>query len=411
LVVLVSKEAAKQESIDNLRAQLTHEVALRTLVVHVAEDVGDWTRFMVDDLEISRAHRRDGWGRRLNDTGRKRSLAILLARSMGWSSLLLLDDDVYTDAEKGHDSCDRHGTPDSRTLDETTLQAAVAAVEAGEHAVVGFVVQDFDDNSVLFRMCKVLGEKPTQFIGGGAMICRVDDRTPFFSSIYNEDWLFLLALVLWSENHRAWAQAGSLHQDPYPAYEASRAASEELGDLLGEGMMSLVRPGQRELPILSVHDWWKVIRQRVALRQELSDAVDQWSDPEREQMALALKTVAVIHDDLKSDAAFWCRQFLEYEYAWRKDLKVWFGLLRKPPEPHALFGSNEVMTAGVAVLAGALEDFVNEYRADRQGLLSLNFFRRLWAKVRRPGESRVAALAFPKIIARESDPVSTSISS
>jgi hypothetical protein len=363
LVVLVSKEAAKRESIDDLRAQLGEEVAARTLVVHVADSPGNWTRFAVDELTISREHRQSaaGSGSPLNDAGRKRSLAILLARSMGWSSLLLLDDDVYTDVETDGQPCERHNALDPRTLDVTTLCAAVAAVEAGEHDVVGFVVQDFDDNSVLFRMCKVLGEKPRQFMGGGAMICRIDDRTPFFSSIYNEDWLFLLALVLWHGNRRPWAEAGSLHQDPYAPYETSRAASEELGDLLGEGMMSLVTAGAREVPIAGVHYWWAMIRQRIALRRELEAGVHEWPDPEKEQMALALKTVTEIHHRLECDQSFWCQQFVSYQYTWRRDLRTWFGFLRRPPKPQALFRSNEVASEGVTVLAGTVESFIEDH--------------------------------------------------
>jgi hypothetical protein len=413
LVVLVSKDAATSESIEGLRAQLAEDLAARTLVVRVADSPGKWTRFAVDRLEISRLRREagDGSGVPSNDTGRKRSLAILLARSMGWSSILLLDDDVYTDVETGSSSCVQHASPGGRTLDATTLRAAAAAVESGEHAVVGFVVQDFDDNSVLFRMCKVLGEKPTQFIGGGAMICRVDRHTPFFSSIYNEDWLFLLAHVLSQPNRRAWAEAGTLHQDPYPPYEASRADSEELGDLLGEGMMSLVTDGAGEIRIAGVHYWWAMIRQRMALRAELAAAVETSEDPEKEDMALALKSVAGVHDELDRHPSFWCHQFVSYQYTLRRDLRRWSRSLRRPPRPRALFRSNEVVPGGVSVLPGSPGRFVRVHKARRNGLPGSRRLSALLLKAGRRVMPRRRASSFPGVRADGSEPALTSASS
>ena len=126
----------------------------------------------------------------VNDTGRKRNLALLLAAGMNWSSVLMLDDDMFA-AVDGDGSPRRAHRP---TLDSASLRSAVRATREG-HLGVGWAAGGFDDNSVLCRIAGAMGAPQDQFIGAGALLVPISAQMPFFPSIYNEDWLFLLGLL------------------------------------------------------------------------------------------------------------------------------------------------------------------------------------------------------------------------
>jgi SAM-dependent methyltransferase len=334
-----------------------------TLVLRTSRKATKLTSFGVDDLPVSGAYRRGGdvfgEGRlKVNDVGRKRNLALLLAAGLRWRNALLLDDDMFAVVDGDGEPHDPH----PRTLDQDSLRSAVRAVREGGHLAVGWAARGFDDNSVLCRIAAQMGDPQEQFIGGGALLVPVDSRTPFFPSIYNEDWLFLLALRRHRvADHVELLDGGDVHQDEYPAYLASRAAAEELGDVLGEGLASLLHEdGGDEAGSDSF--WRKALEKRREFQAELYERVEASDHDLRTEMLKALDMMASVQRQLREGEDFWVSQFLTYSKVWRKDLRDWGRRLHPDdlPKPGRLLASKEFDLARTFGRPERPEDFLRE---------------------------------------------------
>jgi hypothetical protein len=350
LVIVVSKDGATRAALTALEQTLAGagRAAPATLVLHLSSTPTRKTRFDVDDLEISRAYRRGGGsdsGRvDANDVGRKRNLLLLLARSMRWRTLLFLDDDVFdaSSAKPAH----------RPTLDLGSLAAATSAVTSGRSAAVGWALRDFDDNSVLCRIRGLLGHHQDQFVGAGALLVDVDADLPFFPAVYNEDWLFLLRLLTSGRPHPV-LDGGHVHQDEYDPFPAARAASEEIGDLIGEGLLSLVQSGgPHALHQASDEFWRQAVRARRAMLEELRRRVDGARDVDWAELPKALDAVAAIHERLLLEEASWIAQIQTFVQVWHGDLGRWRRCLYRdaPPRPRAFLDGPEFVPQRTRVI-------------------------------------------------------------
>lgn len=208
-----------------------------------------------DDLLVAKLHRDC-------DLGLKRNLGLLLGRMCKWEAALLLDDDLRsTPASRPVDA--------ARRLDPLERLGNVLADFAtypGLHAA-GYFQRDMDDNSVVCHARRLVGRPQEIFISGGAMAVRVAGPLPFFSKAYNEDWLFLLPLIIGGRHilpSSAVRYVGTIHQDSYYPFTVPRARAEELGDLLAEGLFSLIgEPREDVLSFASSGPFWEqAIEQR-----------------------------------------------------------------------------------------------------------------------------------------------------
>ena len=366
LVVLVSHEAGTGAGVAALERQITvptdrGQAQPDTLVLRTTRKATRLTSFGVDDLPISRAYRRGGdvfgEGRlKVNDVGRKRNLALLLAAGLRWPNALLLDDDMFAVVDGDGE---RH-RPHPRTLDEQTLRSAVRAVREGGNLAVGWAARGFDDNSVLCRIAAEMGEPQDQFIGAGALLVPVDSRTAFFPSIYNEDWLFLLGLRRHRvADRRELLDGGDVHQDEYPAYLASRAAAEELGDVLGEGLASLLHENGGD-EAGSEPFWRSALRKRRQLRAGLHERVADSRHDLRLEMLKALDAMATVQQRLSDEEDYWVSQLATYSKVWRDDLRTWGRRLHPDdlPKPDRLVASKEFEGARTFGRFEHAEDFL-----------------------------------------------------
>jgi hypothetical protein len=207
-----------------------------------------------------------------------------------------------------------------------------------------------------------MGAPQAQFIGGGALLVPVDVRTPFFPSIYNEDWLFLLGL----RRHRMADRAelldgGDVHQDEYPAYLASRAAAEELGDVLGEGLASLLHEDGND-DAGSESFWRNALRERRRFRVQLHERVADSGHELRAEMLKALEAMAIVQERLSGEEDYWVSQLVKYSRVWRADLRDWGRRLHPDdlPKPGRLLGSKEFDMARTFGRFDRPEDFLRE---------------------------------------------------
>jgi hypothetical protein len=156
--------------------------------------------------------------------------------------------------------------------------------------------------------------------------------------------LFLLALLRRKVDGSAeLLDAGDIHQDDYPAFLPRRAAAEELGDVLGEGLMSLAqvgRPNEAHSPTF----WRHALAHRREFRQRLEDWLSDGRHDMGRDMLGALAAIRRVQRRVAQNEAYWVAQFIAYTQQWEKDLKTWGRRLHPDdlPRPERLLGSREV---------------------------------------------------------------------
>jgi hypothetical protein len=259
--------------------------------------------------------------RRSNDVGLKRNLGLVLARMYGWKNILLLDDDISRLRLQD-------GTVSSFFGLANFADALIALGERDTRAI-GWVLDEFPDNSVVCHARGLAGLRQDKFIGGGALLVRCDTPLPFFPATYNEDWLFLLPFML-NEGRTAGAlvEGGLVGQDPYPVYLTKRAASEELGDTLGEGLFNLLQlPRSLFLDHSLSYEYWRdAVAGRITMMNEVVDRLDpDRATPERAgeigSATVAVNAALKVHHDPEIPDV--SRALATYCRAWQHDLHTW----------------------------------------------------------------------------------------
>ncbi|MEV4636290.1 hypothetical protein AB0J80_02965 [Actinoplanes sp. NPDC049548] len=256
----------------------------------IAVDLADVRLPAFESDRLLSAHRHLS---RTNDVSVKRNVGLAVARMLRWRSVAFVDDDI-TDL----------GPEAIRTAGGLLRDHNVAALEN-----VGY-----PDNSVVCHARRAVGMRQDTFVGGGAMAVRVNPRTPFFPTIYNEDWFFLVG----RRSVERVALCGKVSQREYDPYlSPDRARSQEFGDCLAEGLLAL---SDRERPALAADaDYWKAfLADRIAMIDEiLAQLGNRRQDDRHRRMVRALKVARGRCQII--DPAFCVR----YLAAWQDDLDLW----------------------------------------------------------------------------------------
>jgi hypothetical protein len=162
-----------------------------------------------------------------NTIAEARNKGLEAARACGWEHVMFLDDDIQIHQE----------------------QVMEAAGLLRHCQVAAFTAQYFPDNSVVRHAARAAGIPTPVFCSGGAML--VNMRTlpegQHFPDIYNEDWFFMHGLEV--------GDPGNMTQLPYDPFVPGRAAREEFGDLIAEGIQGK--------PVIYDRGFWEAaIRER-----------------------------------------------------------------------------------------------------------------------------------------------------
>jgi hypothetical protein len=249
---------------------------------------------------------------RNNDVGLKRNIGIVLARMLGWESVVFLDDDVR---QGGHD-----------LLRETwSLLGSDPALDAVGWACTG-AADALDrcscDNSMVCHAARLAGFEQDTFVGGGALGIRVTDSTPFFPSVYNEDWLFLFDLI----DRNAVALAGELTQLPYDPYQPPQIGwKQEFGDVLAEGLYRLFHEERNTEPArieraMQVSHWSRVVELRLSLIDDI-----------RVELLARMKQNRSLAGARARIGGDWPEALVDYVRSWRQDLVDWNRTLQRLP--------------------------------------------------------------------------------
>jgi hypothetical protein len=228
------------------------------------------------------------------DLSTKRNLGLVLARLLGWSRLLFVDDDI-------------------RGLEPGMLARGLSLL--GRHVAVGFRVDHWPDNSVVCHAHRLGGGEQDTFVGGSALLVDLAQACSFFPAIYNEDWLFLYH-HLRSGGVACAGRTAQLTYDPFASPQ--RAASEEFGDLIAETLLSSLHAGA-DAPASDRRFWHTGIRRRSLFLEGLSGRLLA-AGSGRAVDKPPLAAVAAARERLDEIEPGDCRSFVD---AWRADLSTW----------------------------------------------------------------------------------------
>jgi len=227
------------------------------------------------------------------DLSTKRNVGLILARMLRWERVFFLDDDI-------------------RDIAPPDLQTTVDML--GSFAAVGMRVTDFPDNSIVCHANRMTGGSQDVFVSGAALAVNCDQEIGYFPDIYNEDWLFLFDDVSVGGVGSSRVKATQLCY--YPFASPPRAAWQEFGDVIAEGLYALLHL-DRKLEHATREYWGSFLEARRVFLEKINTA-SQTSHPEmrsdiRYAVEEALKCLLMIKPDL-------CERYVGL---WRQDLDKW----------------------------------------------------------------------------------------
>ena len=286
---------------DEVRALLAKNSLPDAAVVAMPRKRGKW---ILRDFETTRyVHNGPGkavCGTRNSDLSMKRNTGLLFARMLGWERIFFMDDDISVSADT--------------VLSTVSLLGAVD----GGYRTAAMSVEKYPDNSVVCHARREVGEYQGVFVSGSVLA--VDCRGPFdfFPDLYNEDWLFFYR----DAAEERLATPGSLaEQLPYdPFADPQRAASQEFGDVIAEGLYALLHSGRGAEA--ADEEYWKRF---LAGRNKVLDDVGRRLSSLRSTMRpeLRRKIGAAIG---AAQQVLWRvtpKMCAEYVAAWQRDLGRW----------------------------------------------------------------------------------------
>lgn len=229
----------------------------------------------------------------VTDLSVKRNVSLLLARMMGWRRIFFLDDDI-------------------REIDPVDVQSVVSML--GSYPAAGMRVREFPDNSAVCHAHRAIGGLQDVFISGAALAVDCRRNNGFFPDIYNEDWLFNF------DNASRKLLGSSLHevtQERYnPFAEPERAGWQEFGDVLAEGLYTLLDLGL-DLEHATDGYWAYFLDARRTFLEAILGRADKMSLVNKDQLQLSVEMA------LKCSINIGPNLLERYTLLWRRDLRDW----------------------------------------------------------------------------------------
>lgn len=221
----------------------------------------------------------------------KRNIGLLLAKLRGWRKVMFLDDDI---------------------LGITPRTLARVAHHLENHRFAGLRTVAKEDNSVVCHANRLSGASQGIFVSGAALGVHTSDLPlDVFPDIYNEDW-FAFAHEASGNGVGCAGDTGQLDFKPFE--DPGRAAREEFGDVLAEGLYSLFSDSL-DLSRATRGFWGQFIASRAELIQEIETRLKEraiWTHESVQAQASLARALTQL-DKIQPD---YCVDFVE---AWRKD--------------------------------------------------------------------------------------------
>jgi hypothetical protein len=237
-----------------------------------------------------------------SDLAAKRNIGLLLARMLGWKRVFFLDDDI-------------------RDISSSDLHWTVSML-ADFHSV-GMQVDNLADNSIVCHALRMLGGEQDIFVSGAALAVNCDAPLGFFPDIYNEDWFFFYNHVVLRKLASSGRNATQLRYDLFA--QPQRAAWQEFGDVLAEGLYSLLH--EYSLAAHAEQGYWaRFLNARRGLLKKITAACSDGTRPDiPPEMVVAVDKALECSEQIRPEE---CARYVKL---WLGDLGRWERRLRDMP--------------------------------------------------------------------------------
>ncbi len=235
------------------------------------------------------------------DLSTKRNTGLLLARMVGWERVFFLDDDI-------------------RDLDASDLREV--ATMLGPYTAVGMRAVDFPDNSVVCHGHRITGGYQDVFISGSVLAVHCAETVAFFPEIYNEDWFFFYHAAEARQLGRHGRDATQLCYDPFA--NPQRAAGQEFGDVMAEGLYGLLH--DRIGADHATSDYWcSFLDSRMRFLEAVLARSERVEPYLRKRITSSIETAMVWSRQIKPSM---CEHYITL---WKQDLGTWKQRLKDIP--------------------------------------------------------------------------------
>jgi hypothetical protein len=326
LVILCSRDAKEAEVNDLLAARSFTDATVIEIPPTYSHqffefETTDWIKKKLPDACAVRDF----------DLSVKRNVGLVLARMLDWQRIFFMDDDI-------------------RDLDAAALLATVSLVADGEspnhhYYSAGMSADEFPDNSVVCHARRATGEFQDVFISGSALAVDCTASFGFFPDIYNEDWLFFYRDAEEGRLGSSGYTATQLRYDPFA--NPQRAAGEEFGDIIAEGLYALLDENLSS-EHATAERWSQFLADRKRILNEIIDHADKAPRDISEKMTKAVETAQKCLGEIQPEMC------VDYIRLWRRDLERWETTLKQIPNvasiPDALVKLGLMPTAADAAM-------------------------------------------------------------
>jgi hypothetical protein len=288
LLILCSQQLRSTEARKFLTARSFHQAVVIDLPPGYSHELFRFPGLLSLKNELPEA-----CGFYATDLSMKRNVGLVLARMLGWHRIFFLDDDI-------------------RDIAYPDLQSTVNML--GSFSAAGLWVTDFPDNSIVCHANRMTKRSQDVFVSGAALAVNCDADIGFFPDIYNEDWLFFYDDASNGRLANSCLKATQLCY--YPFANPRRAAWQEFGDVIAEGLYGLLHLGLEVQD--AMRDYWAYF---LEARRNFLEAIITRSqnvhpamrDEMVQSVQRALKCLLTIRPDV-------CERYLRL---WRQDLADW----------------------------------------------------------------------------------------
>jgi len=230
---------------------------------------------------------------RSTDLSMKRNLGLVIARMLGWGNVFFMDDDI-------------------RDINSADLHRTVSMLE--HYRSVGMRVTSFPDNSVVCHAHRETGEFQDVLVSGSALAVDCAAPVSFFPDIYNEDWLFFYDDVTEGRLGSSGLNATQLRYDPFE--NPQRAARQEFGDVLAEGLYALLHGGDGASSATRYY-WEEFLAARIGFLDAIIGRAGAAPAGIRDKMLAAVRAARECSTQINPDRC------AHYVRLWRSDLADW----------------------------------------------------------------------------------------
>lgn len=235
------------------------------------------------------------------DLSMKRNIGLVLARMLGWKRIFFLDDDI-------------------RDIAYPNLQTTVDML--GSYPTVGMRVTHFPDNSIVCHANRETRGSQDVFVSGAALAVNCDQNTGFFPDIYNEDWFFFFDNASNGKLANSYLEATQLAY--YPFASEKRAAWQEFGDVLAEGLYTLLHLGRSIWDATPAY-WAYFLEARWSFLEGILTRLQNADLENRDDVVAAVKSALKCLGQIEPEL---CARYIQ---AWREDLQLWKLRMAKIP--------------------------------------------------------------------------------